>query len=52
MPIIEAWLESDLHAPKKQRHTARRIFQRLREEYGFTGSERRIREIVSALKQN
>lgn len=51
MPIIEAWLESDLHAPKKQRHTARRIFQRLREEYGFTGSERRIREIVAALRQ-
>jgi transposase len=51
LPIIEVWLESDIHAPKKQRHTARRIFQRLRAEYGFTGSERRIREIVSALKQ-
>ena len=28
LPVIEAWMESDLHAPKKQRHTARRIFQR------------------------
>src|ERR1700677_3870122 len=27
--IIDAWLAADEHVPKKQRHTARRIFQRL-----------------------
>lgn len=49
--IIEAWLKADESAPPKQRHTAQRIWDRLREEYGFTGSERRIREIVAALRQ-
>lgn len=35
--IIDAILEADRQVPKKQRHTARRIWQRLREEHGFTG---------------
>lgn len=37
--IIDTWLEEDRGRPPKQRHTARRIFSRLREEYGFQGSE-------------
>ncbi|MBA4603440.1 hypothetical protein [Thermoactinomyces mirandus] len=37
--IIEEWLRQDEQAPPKQRHTARRIYQRLVEEYGFTGGE-------------
>lgn len=49
--IIEAWLAADQSAPPKQRHTAHRIWERLRDEYGFTGSERRIRELVAALRQ-
>ncbi|HIT46170.1 MAG TPA: helix-turn-helix domain-containing protein [Candidatus Aphodovivens excrementavium] len=36
-PIIERWLDEDLLTWKKQRHTARRIWQRLRDEYGFDG---------------
>ncbi len=28
-PIIDGWLEADREAPRKQRHTARRIWQRL-----------------------
>ncbi len=32
-PIIDEWLESDLKAPRKQRHTAKRIYERLQEEY-------------------
>ncbi len=51
LPIIEAWLQADEQAPRKQRHTARRVFERLCDEYGFTGSERRIREVVAELKQ-
>ena len=29
---IDRWLEEDLKVPRKQRHTARRVFDRLREE--------------------
>lgn len=32
-PIIDQWLIDDLKAPRKQRHTAKRIFERLQEEY-------------------
>jgi hypothetical protein len=37
LPIIQQILEDDRQAPKKQRHTAKRIFQRLRDEHGFQG---------------
>ena len=33
-PIIDSWLEEDAQKWRKQRHTARRIWQRLRDEYG------------------
>lgn len=32
-PIIDEWLENDLKAPRKQRHTAKRIYDRLLKEY-------------------
>jgi transposase len=32
-PIIDQWLLDDLKAPRKQRHTAKRVFERLQEEY-------------------
>lgn len=51
IPIIEAWLQQDQEAPRKQRHTARRIYERLVEEHDFPGSERRVREIVAQLKK-
>ena len=35
--VIDAILEDDKQRPAKQRHTAKRIFERLREEHGFTG---------------
>ena len=35
--VIDRILENDLRRPRKQRHTAQRIFQRLRDEYGFGG---------------
>ena len=35
--IIDAILEADRDEPRKQRHTAQRIFERLRDEHGFTG---------------
>lgn len=33
-PVIDAMLQQDLEAPRKQRHTARRIFARLADEHG------------------
>ncbi len=35
--IIDQWLKEDLKQLRKQRHTAKRIFDRLRAEHGFTG---------------
>jgi len=37
LEIIEQWLEEDRGVHRKQRHTARRVFDRLRVEHGFTG---------------
>src|SRR5215471_17806806 len=34
--IIDAWLEEDRTAPRKQRHTARRMWERLVEEHQAT----------------
>src|SRR3954452_6885584 len=31
--------DADPSTPRKQRHTARRIFERLRDEHGYAGSE-------------
>jgi transposase len=44
--IIDAILEDDKQAPAKQRHTARRIFDRLRDEHGYNGSEITVRRYV------
>ncbi len=32
-PIIDQWLIEDLSIPRKQRHTAKRVYARLQEEY-------------------
>lgn len=51
LPVIEAWLKEDEASPKKQRHTAQRIYERLVEEHEFKGSDRRVREVVAAIRQ-
>jgi len=48
--VLRQWLQEDQQRPVKQRHTARRVFQRLQEEYGYPGSERSVRRGVSALR--
>ena len=48
--VIEQWLREDEEAPRKQRHTARRIYQRLVAEYGFTGGESTVRQVVAELR--
>jgi transposase len=44
--IIDQILEADQSLPKKQRHTATRIFQRLRAEHGFTGGLTIVKDYV------
>ena len=45
-PIIDQILEADLTLPKKQRHTAKRIFERLRDEHDFAGGYTIIKDYV------
>ncbi|MEZ5124526.1 MAG: IS21 family transposase [Solirubrobacterales bacterium] len=44
--IVDGWLRADLEAPRKQRHTARRVWQRLVAEHGAQVSERQVRRYV------
>ena len=49
--LIDSWLIADLEAPPKQRHTARRVWERLRDEYGVDVSERQVRRYVRARRR-
>ena len=44
--VIDHILEEDHRVPKKQRHTAKRIFQRLRDEHGFDGGYTTVKDYV------
>ena len=44
--VIDRILEDDLARPRKQRHTAKRIFERLRDEYGFDGGYTTVKDYV------
>lgn len=46
LSTIDKWLESDKKQEKKQRHTARRIYNRLISECGFKGGESTVRRYV------
>jgi transposase len=50
LPIIDKILEDDRSAPKKQRHTAKRIFDRLTDEHGFSGSYTIVKDYVREKK--
>jgi transposase len=52
-PKLDAWvgaidqiLQEDRERPRKQRHTAKRIYQRLREEHGFSGGYTIVKDYV------
>jgi transposase len=49
--LIDEWLEADRAAPRKQRHTARRIWRRLVDEHGAQVAERTVREYVAARRR-
>ena len=44
--IIDGILEGDRTVHRKQRHTAKRIFERLRGEHGFTGKQTIVKDYV------
>lgn len=47
---IREWLVADLGVPKKQRHTARRVWQRLVSEEGAVVGESTVRRYVAGVK--
>ena len=51
LPIIHEILEQDQQAPKKQRHTSQRIFDRLVKERAYDGGITIVKEAVRAWKQ-
>ena len=50
LPVIRQILADDASAPKKQKHTAHRIWQRLRDEHAFTGGYTTVKDAVRELK--
>jgi transposase len=48
--IIQGWIEADKKAPPKQRHTARRVYERLCAEHEFKGCEGTVRRFMAKLK--
>lgn len=50
IPVIDRWLEEDRRVPRKQRHTAQRIYDRLKDECGFTGSYSSVKRYVRKKK--
>lgn len=52
LPWIHEVLEADRSAPPKQRHTAQRIFARLRAEREYTGGVSVVKDAVRAWKQS
>ena len=49
--LIDGWLEADREAPRKQRHTAKRIWRRLVDEHGAEVAETTVRDYVRARKR-
>ena len=49
--IIDAILEADKLVPKKQKHTSKRVFERLRDEHGYNGGITIVKDYIFAAKQ-
>jgi hypothetical protein len=48
--IIDDWLDKDKTTPRKQRHTARRVWERLVEEHQATVAESTVRRYVGEVR--
>jgi len=44
--IIDGWLQADRQAPRKQRHTGVRVYERLAAEHGYSGAAVTVRRYV------
>jgi transposase len=49
--VIDQILEGDIKVPRKQRHTCKRIFERLRDEHGFAGGITIVKDYIFAARQ-
>ena len=52
LPVVQQIIDDDRHAPPKQRHSARRIYERLRDEHGYAGCPSIVRDAVRTSKQS
>ena len=50
--IIDQILEEDKRRPAKQRHTSKRIFERLRDEHGYSGGITIVKDYVLERRQH
>ena len=46
IPSIDGWMETDRKLPRKQRHTAMRLYHRLVDEQGYQGSYSSVKRYV------
>lgn len=51
-PIIDAIMAADEQAPRKQRHTASKLYRRLKAEHGYLGGYERIRLYVRSHRRS
>jgi transposase len=49
--IIDQILAEDVRRPGKQRHTSKRIFQRLRDEHGYSGGQTIVKDYVHGARR-
>lgn len=52
LPVIQQILEADRTAPRKQRHAAKRIFERLRDDHSYQGKLTVVKDAVRDWKQS
>jgi transposase len=50
--MVKTWLINDKHSPRKQTHTTKRVYDRLKEIYGdkFDASDRSVRKMVASIR--
>src|SRR5262245_59287300 len=51
LPVVHQILKDDQKAPRKQRHTAVRIYRRLRDEHGYKGGLTVVKDAVRAWRR-
>lgn len=50
IPVVDGWLADDARRPRKQRHTANRVFDRLVAEHGYPGSYSPVQRYIKRFK--